>query len=293
MTTMSHVELVLNVGSRRSREAAPTVLAALKAQKLEPKNTNYLKPGIELADLLAEVLSRKPTLVILGGGDGTISEAVDYLVDQPVEVGIIPLGTTNNFARSLNIPLDIEGAVGAIVKRKAKPVDLGNVNGDYFTNVAGIGLSALIASNVTNTAKKRYGRLAYAITGFKQLLRHQSFTVTLSDKDRELQTNFETHQLIVANGRYHAGKQIASDAKLDNGKLIIFALGSRSKLSFAWHTLDYYLGRRKQIAHESFVIGNDIVINTSRPQPVELDGEVKLKTPLTIAVAPVSLKIRH
>ena len=95
-----------------------------------------------------------PNLVIVGGGDGTISDAVDHLAGTDIEVGLIPLGTTNNFARSLNIPLDIDSAIKTISKNGAHPVDLGNMNDDYFTNVAGIGISALVAKTSPTNERK-------------------------------------------------------------------------------------------------------------------------------------------
>lgn len=286
-------ELLLNKGSRRTSQSEQAILSAIADHHIEITHITYLKPGSSLTKLISGIKARKPSLVIVGGGDGTISDVVDHFVGSSIELGIIPLGTTNNFARSLGIPLTIDGAVQAITTTSARAVDLGTIGNEYFANVAGVGLSALIADTVDDKTKKRFGRLAYAMTGLQQLWGHKAFGVTIEDKDKELRLYFETHQVIIANGRYHAGKQIAEDARLDNGRLIIFALGSRSKISFAYHTLDYYLGRRKQVAHESFVIGNNITISTTHPQLVELDGEVKGSTPLAISVTTAAVMVRH
>jgi diacylglycerol kinase family enzyme len=160
-------------------------------------------------------------------------------------------------------------------------------------NVAGVGISAQIAKTVTNEQKKRFGRFAYAINGIRQLFVHKPFMATIEDKDNELQLHIETHQLIIANGRYHAGKEIAIDAKIDNRELIIFALGGRSKFSFMIHMIDFYLGKRKSIRHTSYLTGKSIVLHTSSPQSVELDGEVKFVTPIPIEVTAGAVKVRH
>lgn len=286
-------ELLINSGSRQSQINMAHVLEALHRHGFELTKINEIKRGTTLENVLRNIKRRKPALLIVGGGDGTISEAVDHLVNSDIEIGLIPLGTTNNFARSLNIPLEIDEAVRVIKQCGASRVDLGMVNNDYFTNVAGIGLSAQVARNVTNKSKRRWGRLAYAMVGLRQLIVHKPFMVTIEDKDHELQLNFETHQVIIANGRYHAGRQIAQDAKVDNRELLIFSLGGRSKLGLIWSTIDFYIGKRKKVTHASYLIGRDIELRTNRPMPVELDGEVKFKTPLKVKVVPGAVKIRH
>lgn len=286
-------ELLLNSRSRRSRELKAVLLKALDGHGIEITTLNEVSRTESMDQLLAGILQRKPGLLIAGGGDGTISDVVDRIVGSDISLGIIPLGTTNNFARSLNIPLEIDGAVRVIKEHAARPVDLGMIHDDYYTNVAGIGLSALVAHHVTDKAKRRWGRFAYTMVGIRELIRHKPFMVVIEDKDRELQLNFETHQVIIANGRYHAGKKIAIGAKVDNKELIIFSLGGRSKLSFVWSMLDFYLGQRKNVSHATYLIARNVRLRTSSPQMVELDGEVKFETPVTAKVASDAIRIRY
>ncbi|HEY1064143.1 MAG TPA: diacylglycerol kinase family protein, partial [Candidatus Saccharimonadales bacterium] len=235
-----------------------------------------------------------PELAIIAGGDGTVSSVLGYLAGSTVTVGIIPLGTTNNFARSLNLPLSIPEAVQAILASQAHPVDLGLINKRPFANVVGIGLSAAIAAGITNRHKKLLGRLAYALTGAVQLFRHRPFVVTMSDPDGELKASYETHQVIIANGSYHAGRQIAQDAQVDNRELVLFPLGGPSRRSLILHTLDFYLGRRKKIVHSPYLTGKHITVTLSRAQPLEIDGEPHpASTTLRASVAPKIIKIRY
>lgn len=206
---------------------------------------------------------------------------------------IVPLGTTNNFARSLNLPIAIEPAVARIAANSAIAVDLGRINARHFTNVAGVGMSAEVASRVTERQKKRFGRLAYVIVGAWVLVRHKPFFVTVADKDDELQMYLYTHQLIIANGKFHAGKRIAQDAKLDSRELLVFPIGGRSRLSFLWHMIDFYVGKRKSVRHTSYLIARDIRVTTEQVQPVELDGEVRYHTPLRADVRPQTLRVRY
>lgn len=286
-------ELIINTGSRRSRAALSTIIAECKRHDIDLSKINILKKDTNLKQVITNIKKRQPELVLVGGGDGTISDAVDFFAGSTIQVGVLPLGTTNNFARSLGLPLEIDAAIAAIKKGSVSAVDLGKINEEYFVNVAGIGISAQIAKHVTNDQKKRYGRFAYALNGIVQLTKHKPFLATIEDKDSELQLHVETHQIVIANGRYHAGKEIAKDAKIDNRELIIFALGGRSKLSFIFAMADFYMGKRKNIRHTSYLTGHSIQLHTSTPQLVELDGEVKFTTPIPVEVMPGAVKVRH
>lgn len=286
-------ELIVNRRSRRSSGGITQLQKALVGQEIEITHVHHLSRSTTIADTVAAVKRRSPKLVIVAGGDGTISSVANRLAGTNIELGIIPLGTTNNFARSLNIPFEQMAAIEIIAKAPARAVDLGKAGAEYFTSVAGIGLSALIAKSVHDSTKKRWGRLAYPLTATRLLLSHKAFTATITDQSGDLTQTFETHQLIVANGRYHAGKEIAEDAKIDDGQLVLFALGGRSKLSLMWHMTDFYIGKRKRLAHSSRMLGKDIYIETDRPQLIELDGEVKTKTPLALRVESATLQVRY
>lgn len=286
-------ELLINFHSRSSRQAYERIVYTLENAGFTLTYINKITKDVSLHDLLAGAEKRKPKLLIIGGGDGTISDVVDHLVGAKIDIGIIPLGTTNNFARSLRIPLDIDGAVAVIKNQPARTVTLGKMQDDYFTNVAGIGLSALIARNVTDKAKKRWGRFAYAIVGMQQMFLHQPFLATIRDKDSELVVHTWTRQLIVANGRYHAGKLIADDTSTNDGQLVVFSLGNKSMPSFLWNMFDFYVGKRAKVSDAAYFIGSNIVVETSTPQQIELDGEIKFETPVTAKVSSGTIKVRH
>jgi len=124
--------------------------------------------------------------VIVGGGDGTISSIVDYFAHQDVVLGILPLGTGNSFARTLGIPLTLEGAVDVIVHGKVADIDLGKVDQDYFANIASIGFSAEVARNSSNRLKKLLGPLAYGLVAVREFVRHRSFSCTLQIDHQEI-----------------------------------------------------------------------------------------------------------
>ncbi|HEY2266328.1 MAG TPA: diacylglycerol kinase family protein [Streptosporangiaceae bacterium] len=171
------------------------------------------RPG-QLETSLAAALDLAPDLLIAGGGDGTVSLAARHLAHRDIALGIVPSGTTNNFARTLGLPLTVAGAVGVLTGGKVADVDLGHVNGTYFANLVSVGLSGHVAATVRPDLKRLLGRPAYPLTALARLPRHRPFqaAVTAGGQTR----TFTTHQLNVANGSFHAGRPITGDASADD-----------------------------------------------------------------------------
>ena len=119
-----------------------------------PVDAHPVENPEDLEKTVRAALAKKPDLLILGGGDGTISGLVDLMVGHDVILGVLPLGTANSFARTLGIPLDIAGAVEVIRTGVPRRIDLGMIDKDYFANCAAMGLSPKIAETVPHNLKK-------------------------------------------------------------------------------------------------------------------------------------------
>lgn len=266
--------------AKRLLEAGGIVLTACYAVK---------KPRL-LNQTIRQALSHQPELLIVGSGDGTISEVVDHLAYQNTALGFIPLGTTNNFARSTGIPLDLPGAVEAILQGSVQAIDLGVVNQhDYFANVASIGLSVELAAAVTNRLKRRLGRLAYPLAGLRVLARHNAFKAVIKHDGGTLRVR--THQMVIANGRSHAGRSIARDASIDNQSLTIFRLGRPGRLQLIKALAGFSLRQNRNLAQKDYLITRRAVISTDPACAVEIDGEIKTTTPASFDVAGGALYI--
>ena len=111
---------------------------------------------------------------IVGGGDGSLSGAVDDVVNTDCVFALLPLGTANSFARTLGIPLELDGAIDVIANGQRRRIDLGVIDGDYFVNSAAIGLSPMIGDSVPHRLKKFLGRLGYLLWAIWCLLRFRS-----------------------------------------------------------------------------------------------------------------------
>ncbi|KAB1075583.1 lipid kinase [Methylobacterium planeticum] len=229
-------------------------------------------------------------LVILGGGDGTLNAAAPALVETGLPLGILPLGTANDLARSLALPLDPLAAAEIITTAEARPADLGWVNGHYYFNVASIGFSAELAGDLTAESKKKWGTLGYAIAAVRVLRRVRPFTVTIEhDGTTE---KVVTIQASVGNGRhYGGGMTVEEDASVDDGKLDFYSL----EVAHWWRLIALLPALRRGTHGQSDDVRafktTEIRLTTRRPRPVNTDGELMTHTPAHFKVIPKALRI--
>ncbi|MGU3536481.1 lipid kinase [Methylobacterium sp. A54F] len=229
-------------------------------------------------------------LVILGGGDGTMNAAAPALVETGLPLGILPLGTANDLARSLGLPLDPLAAARFITTGTARPVDLGWVNGHYYFNVASVGFSAELAGQLTAESKKTWGTLGYGIAAIRVLRRVRPFTVTIEhDGQTEKVT---TIQVSVGNGRhYGGGMTVEADAAVDDGNLDFYSL----EVAHWWRLIALLPALRRGTHGRSEDVRafktTEIVLRTRKPRPVNTDGELTTHTPAHFKVVPKALRI--
>lgn len=229
-------------------------------------------------------------LVVLGGGDGTINAALPALVEAGLPLGVLPLGTANDLARTLRIPPDIAAAARVIAKGETRVVDLGDVNGRLFLNVASIGYSAKLARNLSAEAKKRWGKLGYAIAAFNILRQSRPFSVDIEHDGRS--ERVRTVQVAVGNGRFYGGGMtVASDAEPDDGLLDVYSL----EVNHWWELLPLAPSLRRgthgRWAKVRAFKATSVSLATSRPRDVNTDGEISTATPARFRVHRAALSV--
>src|SRR3546814_8849539 len=143
--TIRSAAMIVNAQSRKGQAQFDEACAALEALPF-PVDAHAVHDPDTLDDIIKAALAKKPDLMILGGGDGTISGLVDHLVGTGTALGVLPLGTANSFARTLGLPLDIAGAVEVLRTGTRKRIDLGMIDQDYFANCAALGIKIGSAS---------------------------------------------------------------------------------------------------------------------------------------------------
>src|SRR6185437_4900054 len=159
--------LIVNPKARRGTGSIASAVDVLQANRME-----VVEEAASARESLSDLIRRRANgfdLIIVGGGDGTLNSAAAGLVEAGLPLGVLPLGTANDFARTVGIPTDPKKAAKLIAIGSPSPIDLGEVNGRLFFNVASIGFSAELAADLTEQAKKRWGKLGYTLTAARLL----------------------------------------------------------------------------------------------------------------------------
>lgn len=282
--------LVVNVHSRQGRLLFDASRAKVVAAGFPLLCTYAVEQPGELEKVLISAVEKAPDLLIAGGGDGTISTAARMLAHRDIAMGLLPLGTTNNFARTAAIPLDLDEAVATLASGKVIDLDLGLAGDVAFTNHVGVGLSADVMLKAPPPLKRALGRHAYPLTALGLLGGHRPLRITVRTDDRR--HVFHSHQVYVANGGFHAGRPITGDANADDRLLVAYPVGGPSR----WHLLretarNAALGPRRTLREEPFIAVGELWLETDRPARVEVDGEPAGHTPLRIGLAANALRL--
>ena len=222
-------------------------------------------------------------LVIVGGGDGSINAAASGLVETGLPLGIIPMGTANDLARTLNLPSDISEACAVIAAGKTRKIDVGQANDKYFFNAASVGLSARIAKALDKETKRSWGRLAYAKTAFVVSLTARSFHAEI--RSAEGVTHLRALVVAVGNGRFYGGgMSVAPDASIEDGLLDLASIRCRNWWRLLWLASAIRLGHHFHSRDIRTMTGECFEIHTRHRMPVNADGEIVTHTPATFRV---------
>jgi diacylglycerol kinase (ATP) len=229
-------------------------------------------------------------LVVVAGGDGTINAVIGALVGQPKPLGIIPLGTANDLARTLGIPSDLPAAGAVIAAGRARRIDVTTVNGHYFCNVASIGLSVDIARLLTGQTKRRWGVLAYALASLQAVRHLRSFHAVIRTPDGAIPTR--SVQIAVGNGKFYGGGMvIAEDATIFDHQLHVYSLD----VDHWWEMLALFPAlRRGSHIHwrrTRTLVTPEVQVTTRRPRTIDIDGELILRTPADFRVLPAAVSV--
>lgn len=258
--------------NRRARKGSTSVEDA--ARRLSSAGMQLIEPDVGDRDTMSTVIRDHMStvdLVIIGGGDGTLNTAVQSLVDTGLPLGILPLGTANDLARTLKLPSSPLAAAEIILQSRTRFLDLGVVNGHLFFNVASIGFSADLARNLTAEAKKRLGTLGYAAGALKLLSESRPFTVYIDHDGRT--EDVRTVQISVGNGRFYGGGMVDLTAAPDDGRLDVYSLEVRH-----WSELLALLPSLRRGTHARWknvrAFGTtELTLRTRRVHDVNADGE--------------------
>jgi len=227
---LTAVVVIINPASGPARRGAARQRVEIARRTLEAAGVEHRIVLTERAnhayDLAATAVESGATLVIAWGGDGTLNEVGQALAYTRTSLGVIPGGSGNGFARELKVPFDPAHAIQRALSSADRTVDAGEIAGRFFFNVAGIGLDAKIAADVS-TLKHRRGLMPYLMAGTRELLSYFPLEYDLETEFGRTRTKALT--IALANScQYGYAAKIAPLASLDDGLLDLVVVESRS-----------------------------------------------------------------
>lgn len=229
--------------------------------------------------------------VLVGGGDGSVNYVLPALVETKIPLLLLPLGTANNLARSFNLPFETKTICELIENGVVQEIDLGKVNGIFFVNVAGLGLSTEVNKNVSSRLKKYLGSVAFVLTALKMSFKMNPFRAWIETNKLD---EFLSHswQISVCNGKFYgSGLTVKPSASLDDGKLHLLSTEVKSLWSGFKLIPSLFSGKFRDDHEVTLVSAEKIHIKTKRTFQIDVDGDLKTKTPAEFEVIRNALKI--
>lgn len=282
--------LLANAKSRRGQLWFHDAVALLQAHQVGLDQIHLVESADDLRRYLRDAKQAGASRVIVGGGDGTLALAATELIRTGITMGVLPFGTGNSFARDLGIHTEIQHAVDVIAAGNVQFVDVGELGGELFLNVATLGLSVQIARGLTRPAKRHLGPLAYLLPTLTSIRNAKPFEVTLTLPNE--QVVMEAYQVVIGNGRYHAGPfEVARGANLSSGELIVYAVEAGNPQVLTRYALALATGQHAKLPDVKIWAATGGEIRTRPIKRFVVDGELRERTPATFRSHPRELRV--
>ena len=226
----------------------------------------------DAARFAAEAVAAEMDAVVAFGGDGTVNEVVNGLSGARTALGVVPLGTANDFARQAAIPTDPQAALDLVLNRRPIRIDTAELNGRRFLNVSTAGVGAEATAETPPGAKESLGPLAYAITGVRKLAGLESIDARIAVPETTLDVRLLV--LAVGNGRMTGGGTLLTPrASVTDGLLDVCVVAARPRREFARLALRLRKGTHLGVNGVHYLQVPSARVETAEPITVNVDGE--------------------
>lgn len=272
---MKRARIIYNPTSGRElfRKHLPEVLEKMEVAGYETSCHATTCEGDATAAAIAAV-ERKFDLIVAVGGDGTLNEVVAGVskFEERPKIGLIPMGTTNDFARAVHIPRDINKAVDIIIQGDSIPVDVGMMNDRYFINIAGGGRMTELTYEVPSKLKTVLGQMAYYLKGIEMLPSIRSSNVHI-EYDGEVFDDKAMMFLIGLTNSVGGFEKLAPDASLNDGKFTLLILKEVNMAEFIRLASLALRGEHLSDPHVIYAKASKITVSSKERVLLNLDGE--------------------
>lgn len=277
---VTRARVVLNPSSGRERASDHVELLSTRLRERYDEVEFAVTTGSgDAARAAARAAADGCAALFVAGGDGTLNEAMNGLASagalDRIAVGVVPLGTGNDFSAALGLPDEVEQAIDVLLRSRELRVDLGQVNGRVFVNTSGGGFIAEASTAVTPQLKTVAGRLAYLIGGAQALMEFEPVMATVVLEPGSRRLRHRLHAFAVCNSRLiGGGRLIAPDAVIDDGLLDVCLIEAMSAMEFVALARKVADGDHVHDPRVLYLQAASLQIDLERPLKVNTDGEV-------------------
>jgi YegS/Rv2252/BmrU family lipid kinase len=269
------VLLFVNPRSRRGRRLAAAVRMQLTSNGIEPVAESAESGGIDA--------------IVVAGGDGTVARYISRAIELDVPIGIVPLGTFNDLARTLAIPLDLTQACALIASGKTRRIDVARVNGIYYATEASVGISSRIARLQKSADKQRFGFAAIALSVLRAVRFARPFRADIAyDGER---ASVKTIQLTVANSQSFGGFITVDDAAIDDGRLDLYAVDVVGLWAAIRILIALVTHQGRSVDGVRTFRSTAFFVETRRRHRITADGEPAGTTPASFEILPAAVRV--
>ena len=249
-----------------------------------------IKRGRDLAEAL-DIIDETYSYILIAGGDGTVDSLVNAMKQKNIRIpiGILPVGTANDFGKFINMPTDIQEACKQILDSKPVAVDVGKINDKYFINVASTGLFTDISQKIDENLKNTIGKLAYYLKGIEELPNFRRLKVKLSSK--ECSYEGEMYLLLVFNGKTAGNLNLATEAEITDGKLDVIMFKAIQVMELLPLFIKLLKGEHLDSDKVVYFKTDDVYIESSEDIVTDIDGERGPDFPLRIQCIKGGIKL--
>lgn len=274
-----------------ARARAELAASLVAARGLDARVVLTERPG-HAREIAGAMLREGTTTIVAWGGDGTVNEIASTLAFRDATLGIIPSGSGNGLARELHIPLNPAGAIDVALNGRDVQIDAGELDGNLFFNVAGIGLDARVAHRFATEGVLNRGFRKYLTITAQELFSYTADDHTVvADGDA---VRVRALLIAIANSRqYGNGALIAPDARLNDGFLDVVVVAARSPLAALVQVPRIFAGHIARISGVTTRRAAEITITSAKPVVYHVDGEPFVgAAEITVRTRPGALRVR-
>lgn len=273
----SQITIIANPAAGTAQDLTPLDLLQERLAGMGHDVRVRFTEGPGHARTLAQAAAMGSDLIIAAGGDGTLNEVLNGIASSPeglrrCRLGVLPVGTGNDFARTLGIETP-DAALDALVAGRERPIDLVQLDQRVFLNASAGGFTAETSSHVTSDLKQAVGKLAYLIGGVRALLEYEPVRARVEGAGRVLDADLQL--FAVCNGAYiGGGHQLAPTAVPDDGQMEVCLVRASSSLDFLSLLPQLSSGDHVDDEDVAYFRATDLTISFARSIKINTDGEV-------------------